>query len=308
MKEISSKEEKKWIFTNRVPHDPNKIFTPGEFTKRYQKILETVNLYFSEGIDWQVFLNSFQKLKEEERIKIADGTREIPIVQGIENTGDGSFVIKIGVSPDTDKGEIEKSFWQKYQRMLEAAEEKYRSQLNFKDEQIEFDRQNYTQVLDIIKLTASQAINITQHQEDNQMTDKRDIKIEKGNYNENIKGNYYEQKGNFGIGHMSGGTISENAKVAGIINKAMQQDLAQSAAEIQQLLDQLSKTYSTKTFAEKGAVADQLLEKIKNNPTRWQKVINVIKAMGVEALAEAVDNPIFNIAKAEIEATLESES
>ena len=34
-------------------------------------------------------------------------------------------------------------------------------------------------------------------------------------------------------------------------------------------------------------------------------VIKVIKAMGVEALAEAVDNPIFNIAKAGIEAALE---
>ena len=308
LKSIYSEEKQKWIFTDRVPHDPDKIFAPGEFTRRYQKILETVNLYFGEGIDWQVFLNSFQRLQEEEKIKIADGEREIPIVQGIENTGDGSFVIKIGVSPDTDKGEIEKSFWQKYQIMLDEVEEKYRAELNFKDEQIQFYRQNYTQVLDIIKLTASQTINITQQQGENNMSEKRDIKIEKGNYNENIEGNYYEQQGNFGIGHMSGGTISGNAKVAGVINEAAPQDLAQAAAEIQQLLGQLSKTYPTENTLEQMTVGVKLAEEIKNNPTRWQKVINVIKAMGIEAVAEAVDNPIFNIAKAGIEAALESES
>lgn len=192
LKAIFSKEKDKSIFKDRVPHDPNKIFAPGEFTKRYQKILETVNLYFGEGIDWQVFLDSFQKLQEEEKIKIADGEREIPIVQGIENTGDGSFVIKIGVSPDTDKGEIEKSFWQKYQPMLEAQEEKYQLQLNAKQEQIDIYRQQNTELLEIIKLKASQPINITQQQGDNQVTKNRDIKIEQGNYNEKIQGNYYE--------------------------------------------------------------------------------------------------------------------
>ena len=44
---------------------------------------------------------------------------------------------------------------------------------------------------------------------------------------------------NTGIEHMSGGTISSNAKIAGMINEAPPQDLAQAAAEIRQLLDQL---------------------------------------------------------------------
>ena len=296
LKRFYYKKEKKWIYSDRVPHDSDKIFAPGEFTKRYQKILETVNLYFGEGIDWQVFLNSFQKLQEEEKIKIADGEREIPIVQGIEKTGDGSFVIKVGVSPDTDKGEIEKSFWQKYQRQLKEAEEKYRLELNFKEEQIQFYRQNYTEVLEIIKLTASQPINITQHQGDKNVNDNRETKIDK--YFKTEKAGIVYNKGN----------ISGDIKVAEVINEAAQQDLAQAAADIQQLLDQLSQTYPTATFAEKGAVADKTIEEIKNNPTLLRKVINVIKAMGIEALAEAVDNPIFNIAKAGIEAALELES
>ncbi len=45
------------------------------------------------------------------------------------------------------------------------------------------------------------------------MTENRNIHMGEGNYNE------YEQKGNFGIGHMSGGEIKGNAKVAVVIDE-----------------------------------------------------------------------------------------
>ncbi len=233
LKAISSEEEKKYIFTERVPHDPDKIFAPGEFTKRYQKILETVNLYFGEGIDWQVFLKSFQKLQEEERIKIADGEREIPIVQGIENTGDGSFVIKIGVSPDMDKGEIEKSFWQKYQPMLEAQEEKYRLLLSAKDEQINDFRQQNTQLLEIIKLKASQPININ-------ISD-RVINVLKGNYNENIQGNYFEE----------------------------------AAVEIQKLLEYLQQNNEVSLEQAQQQTAKDLATQAQNDPTLKERLLKL---------------------------------
>lgn len=54
---------------------------------------------------------------------------------------------------------------------------------------------------------------------------------------------YYEQNGNIGIGHMGGGEIKDNVKVAGVMNEAQQANLAEAAAEIQQLLEQLSETY-----------------------------------------------------------------
>ena len=196
LKAIYFEDGKNCIYCDRVPQDPDKIFAPGEFTKRYQKILETVNLYFGEGIDWQVFLNSFQKLQEEEKIKIADGEKEIPIVQGIENTGDGSFIIKIGVSPDTDKGEIEKSFWQKYQPMLEAKEE----QINFFREELTIKRQENAQLMSIIKTLAAQ---------------------DKTNYE--IQGNLYQTSGNVGTVHNEG-NISDNSQVSGINNEPTQQD------------------------------------------------------------------------------------
>ncbi len=131
---------------------------------------------------------------------------------------------------------------------------------------------------------------------------------EKDNSSYEIHGDYFKQSGNVSISKMNSGTITGNAKVAGLLNEAAQEDLDQAVAEIQQLLVQLSETYPTETFAQKGEVADQTIQKIKNNPTLFKKVIKVIKAIGIETLAEAVDNPIFNIAKAGIEAALESES
>ena len=80
------------------------------------------------------------------------------------------------------------------------------------------------------------------------MTENRNIHMGEGNYNE------YEQKGNFGIGHMSGGEIKGNAKVAVVINEAEEQDLAEAAAKIQALLEQLSETYPTTTSQEKNLV------------------------------------------------------
>lgn len=47
--------------------------------------------------------------------------------------------------------------------------------------------------------------------------DNHNTNLNKGNYNEKIKGNYHEQQGNIGIGQMSGGEISGNATVAGKI-------------------------------------------------------------------------------------------
>jgi len=46
--------------------------------------------------------------------------------------------------------------------------------------------------------------------------------------NNYIKNNY-EQNGNFGIGHMNGGNISDNTKVAGTINEAQQLKLREVA-------------------------------------------------------------------------------
>ena len=274
LKRTYSAEEGKWIFSDRVPHDPDKTFAPGEFTKRYQKILETVELYFGEGIDWQVFLQSFQKFQEQEKLKVENGDRVLSIVQTIENTGDGSFVIKVGVDPDVDKGEYEKKFFEQYQPMLEAAKEEYRSQLAAKDKELDRYFQQNTQLMKIIEFQANRPININ-----NNLTQQQGEK----NVSNQKSGNTYNTE-NAGIVHNENSPISGNAKVVGVINEAEKKDLAQAAAEIKKLLDQLEKNYPTNTTTEKMTVATKAIEQIETDPSLKQKALSAFEAGLLKAI------------------------
>ncbi len=85
-----------------------------------------------------------------------------------------------------------------------------------------------------------------------------------------------------------GGTIHNYAP-------EQKQNLTEAAAEIQKLLDQLTQTYSTETDSQKDVVADEAIKQINNNPSLKERIVNVIKAMGVEALKEAIDHPVANV-------------
>lgn len=112
LKRIYSETEQKFILADRVPHDSNLFFAPCEFTKRYQKNLETVELFFSDGIDWQAFLESFNKLKTE-----CNGD-ELSI-NSFKNKGNGAFLIKVNVPESSDKAEIENYLHKQYQLKAE---------------------------------------------------------------------------------------------------------------------------------------------------------------------------------------------
>lgn len=76
------------------------------------------------------------------------------------------------------------------------------------------------------------------------MTNNRIINTGGGNYNERIDGNY----------------IQGNYYAAG-----QPQTLAEAAAEIQQLLEQLEKSYPTNTTAGKKALAAEAIAKIESD-------------------------------------------
>lgn len=119
----------------------------------------------------------------------------------------------------------------------------------------------------------------------------RIIKTDGGNYNEHIQGDYHQQSGNFGIGHMSGGKIEGGAKVAGVLNEAEQQNLAEAATQIQQLLEQLEKSYPTTTTVGKMAIATEVIKQIEANPTLTVRVLSAISAGGVSALEAFLNHP-----------------
>ncbi|MEM6447968.1 MAG: hypothetical protein AAFY57_11705 [Cyanobacteria bacterium J06642_2] len=79
------------------------------------------------------------------------------------------------------------------------------------------------------------------------------------------------------------------------------QTLAEAAKDIQNLLDQLAETYPTETPSQKAVVGAKALEAIEQNPTLRSRVVGALKAGGVMALEEIVDNPLFNVMSASLE-------
>jgi uncharacterized protein YjbI with pentapeptide repeats len=244
----------------RRPHDPNKNFAPGEFTKLFQKALETVDLIFSDGVDWQAFLSSFEKLK------IECGSDELSI-HSFENKGDDTFVIKVNVPYDADKAEIEKYLKKQYQ--LEA-------QLEAKSEQL-------AKLYEITKLLASKPIHVeakavaeNQSSSETFNTDLRQANV--ANFANKLQDNARQQ--------------------ANQHNDApeQKQTLAEAAAEIQQLLTQLQSQGCSPEEAQQQA-ANDLATKAKDNPTTLGKLVRWGQSLGDTAAQTTVSEAAKEVVK-----------
>ncbi|WP_414754887.1 pentapeptide repeat-containing protein [Anabaena sp. CCY 9910] len=138
---------------NRERRPSSGDFQPGEFTKLFAEVLNTVDLIFRNGIDWKAFVNAFQTVQQQNQ------DTELAL-QSIENKGDGFVVVKVGVPVDADKEKIHHDFMQNYQLALQAVEEKYKAQLQAKDNEIVIYRQQSAEMKEIIGLLANKPINV----------------------------------------------------------------------------------------------------------------------------------------------------
>jgi uncharacterized protein YjbI with pentapeptide repeats len=113
-------------FSGRLPVDPDSTFAPGEFTKRFQIIasaLETIDITFTDGIDWQAFFQSFQAVRQQY-------AEHNVSVQGMEQKGD-ALIVRLnletevtGTDLDQLKGDIETTQKQLYSTQLALSEAK----------------------------------------------------------------------------------------------------------------------------------------------------------------------------------------
>ncbi len=128
-------------------------FAPGEFTKLFEEVFNTVDLIFRNGIDWKAFTYSFQKVQV--------GNEDIELsIQSIENKGDGVVVVKVNVPPDANKAKIHSEFTENYEVALKALEAKYQSELKAKDDQIVIYRQQSVDMKEIVTLLAARPVTV----------------------------------------------------------------------------------------------------------------------------------------------------
>jgi internalin A len=99
----------------------------------------------------------------------------------------------------------------------------------------------------------------------------------------------------------SGGTSNINQNN---YTPEQKQNLAEAAAEIQQLVHQLSKNNQTAT---NEGITNAIHQEIKRNPTLKSRLIAALKAGGLEALKAIFNHPVFSIPAETIKGFLEAE-
>ncbi len=267
-------DEKTRTYQERRPHDPNKIFNAGDFQRLIETARETVDLIFSDGIDWKAFLESFHCLQIESK------NGELSIA-GILKKRDGTFVIQIDAPQNTDKAKLENRFYQVYEQKLALIEQNYQAQLankeqeiTHRDRELQLYREKSTDMTEIAKLLAENS-------------NRNTYIITEAKAVANSENNNIKQAGNFGIG-VNQGEIQGNAKIAGILNEAEQQNLTEIITEVQAIITPLAQTYPN----DKTMQGIKTIEVIKNDPNLKQKLINTAQKGGLEFVKKSFDNPV----------------
>ncbi|PZV07887.1 MAG: pentapeptide repeat-containing protein [Leptolyngbya sp.] len=242
-------------FSGRLPVAPESTFTPGEFTQRFQIIasaLETIDITFTEGIDWQAFFQSFQFLRDSR-------PHEDISIQAMESKGN-AFVVRLEVRPEADKAAIETEVKQRYAHQLAVLEAQYEQKLQLQGAHLEdirdflsVERQERTRLSKVVETMANE-----------QKVPKYDLRGAQfaGGFAETVQGN----------------------QVGGIIN-----NYGQNADDVVRLLTslrQLSQTFPEEQKADVLMELDDLesdLSKPEQEPKRLGKRLQRLIAAGTAA-------------------------
>jgi len=161
------------------------------------------------------------------------------------------------------------------QAALEAQLQEMTIAHQHQQELIQFLYQYNTNLIEIVKILVSKSGSIKS------MVEHRTINTKE----------YYEQSGQLGANQINQSEIQSGAKVAGVINEAEQQNLNQAAAEIQNLLEQLEKSYSTEKTGGETQLGTEAIMQINNNPTLKRKIMRSLKAGGIDAIENLLSHP-----------------
>ncbi|MBD2778670.1 COR domain-containing protein [Iningainema tapete] len=83
-------------------------------------------------------------------------------------------------------------------------------------------------------------------------------------------------------GTQTGGTLYDNSS---------NQNLAEAAAQIQELLTQLEQSYPSNTTTGKMAIATEAIKHIESDPTIKSRILSALKSGGIQALAQLLNHP-----------------
>ncbi|MEJ6486731.1 pentapeptide repeat-containing protein [Nostoc punctiforme UO1] len=295
---------------HRKPDNRLEVFAPGEFGDFIKPIFDTLDLYHSQGVDPRAIAISFKQLAE------IHPEADLRIV-GMEVRGEDKFLLRAKTAIAADKSQLSAEYFAIYNQLKALAEQEVKALIAEKDGRIA-DLQNMV-------VTALQRPSFYSNVEQvGFMTNNPggfsvggsvdgDINNVLGENNQqrvsNKSSSFNLQGAQFAGGLVNADTVNAHQIGGNITNYSpeQKQNLAEAAAEIQQLLNQLGQTYPTATTSQKMSVVAKAVDEIENNPTLKARVIGALKAGGTEAFKELIDHPLVNILLASIDGWQEAE-
>jgi hypothetical protein len=246
-------------FSRRYPKD--RIFQPGEFTKKFKKASETTEHFFSNGITES--LEFFQNLQIQEPEMIFD-------IQEIKTRSDSGIFVSCQTVPEANK-EVAQRFNQEQIQLVQA---NYALQENTK--LIELYKQQNAEIIELAKLALRKSP-INFNVEATAMSNSEE-------FNNNFQG---ANSANFA------NKIGDNARIQANQHNYSQEtkNLAEAAKEIQALLDQLSHSYPTDTEEARRAFANEAIQRINNDPSLTRRIISALSAGSTSALEQCLNHP-----------------
>ena len=258
---------------HRKPDDWDKNFADGDFIDFITPMVQTLDLYHNKAVDPRLVAIAFHDLTE----KHPDAELEIISIEKKGNNRD-KLHIKAETSPQANPSLLHGDYFANLDELQSLPPAALEALLAERGAVIRM----LVGLLETKHNSTEVSINNNQTQGNSNMSGDRTINTSGGNYNES--GTYKEREIN----------LNDQASYAegDYYNSSQpQQTLAESAAEIQQLLDQLSQTYPTDTTKGKMAVAAAAIEQIENNHTLTERILGALKAGSIQALGQALNHP-----------------
>ncbi|NER05122.1 MAG: hypothetical protein F6K17_22265 [Okeania sp. SIO3C4] len=279
----------------RKPADEDKNFEEGEFAEFLKPLVNTLDLYHNQGVDPRIAAYSFEKLqKDHPEAEIKMRSME---VRGENND---KLLIRADTTPEADHSVLDKEYFDTYDKLKALSAEQLRAVLAEKEKDIEW----YKGVLSAAVNRPSVNIEKNSNQGDLIMSESSGDNI----HAQEIHGavaNKEKIDGFAGSGReiygLAGKGEIKDSKIAHTINESREQNLAQAAKDIQELLEQLDETYPSNTMPGKIKIAEEVITQIDNNQTKAERIFNAIKADGVAAFQQFLNHPASSFVIAALE-------
>ena len=193
----------------RKPDNRLEVFEDRDFADFIKPLVQTLDLYHNPEVDPRAIVISFKQLTEN------NPDAELEIV-AMERRGKDKFLLRAKTAPEANKLELSAEYFGNYNQYKGLSESDLRALLIEKTVRVEEKIRAIERLESMVETTLKRpSFYAENYQGETNMAGERKIEINKGNYNEQIRGDYIEgnKTDQSRTQNISGGTI--NASGAG---------------------------------------------------------------------------------------------